>query len=317
MRKFCLLLVLACALCACGSKKEPQKTRGLSVLSTTAMIDDLVARIGGERIEHATLIIGAIDPHSYELVKGDSEKIEEARVVFFNGLNLEHGASLNYKLSSHSHAISLGDFLLFNYPELILREQNQVVDPHIWMDVSLWAKVIDPIVEALSKEDPEGSVYYEAQGEALKEEMVAFHRSLKSQLASIPEEKRYLVTSHDAFGYFARGYLATEEELAEGSWRKRCMAPEGLAPDGQIGSRSLQRVIDHLIENQIAVVFPESNVNVDSLRKIVSACAKKQMVIRFSLAKLYGDAMGEKNSSASTYFGMLEHNAKTLIEEWK
>ena len=301
---------------SCSKQTPPVESGLLKVLSTTAMIDDVVSQVGGERIEHSVLVMGAIDPHSYELVKGDDEKIDEARIVFYNGLNLEHGASLRYKISQHPHEVSLGSYVLKNYPELILFEGGEL-DPHIWMDVSLWSKIIDPIVEALSLEDPEGMLYYTSRGALLKEELMAFHCSLRDRLQAIPESRRYLVTSHDAFGYFTRSYLASNEELLTNTWRKRFKAPEGLSPDGQLGAVDLQKIIDHLIENQIEIVFPESNVSRDSLKKIVIACKEKKTQVRFSTDTLYGDCMGESGSFEGTYKGMIEHNGSVLIKEWE
>lgn len=301
---------------SCAKQPVPIKSGLLKVLSTTAMIDDVVGQVGGERIERSVLVIGAIDPHSYELVKGDDEKIDEARIVFYNGLNLEHGASLRHKISMHSHEVSLGAYILKTYPELVLFEGGEL-DPHIWMDVSLWSKIIDPIVEALSLEDPEGVEYYRGRGILLKEEMLLFHNSLRDRLQAIPESRRYLVTSHDAFGYFTRSYLASTDELSTDGWRKRFKAPEGLAPDGQLGALDLQKIIDHLIENQIEIVFPESNVSRDALKKIVIACKEKKTPVRFSTDTLYGDCMGEAGSLEGTYKGMIEHNGAVLIKEWQ
>jgi manganese/zinc/iron transport system substrate-binding protein len=279
------------------------------------MIDDLVVRIGGDRVDCSVLILGEIDPHSYELVKGDDEKIERAHIVFFNGLNLEHGASLQSKLLKHPHAVSLGDFILKHCSGKVLFEEGQP-DPHIWMDISLWAFAITPIVDSLAAIDPEGKTYYETRAAALKQELLISHETLLKKMGEIPEEIRYLVTSHDAFGYFTRAYLASEEERELGTWKKRFAAPEGLSPDGQIGVVDLQRIIDYLEQHHVRVVFPESNVSQDSLRKIVFACQAKNRSVRFSKEPLYGDSMGPKDSSSGHYVGMIEHNGDVLIKEW-
>ena len=289
----------------------PQDNKTLRTLSTTAMIHDIVQEIGGERIVSNVLIQGTIDPHSYELVKGDDEKIDAADIVFFNGLNLEHGASLCYKLQSHPHAVAVGNYLLQEHAESILYENGEL-DPHIWMDISLWANIIHPITQALSQKDPEGAAYYEERAHNIKNAMLSKHQELQSRLQAIPQEKRYLVTSHDAFGYFTRAYLAQEEEKHDNSWRKRFAAPEGLAPDGQLSVLDLKKIVDYLTQYHVSVVFPESNVSVDSLKKIVFACDKKHLPIRFSPTALYGDCMGE----GETYLDMITHNGLTLIQEW-
>lgn len=311
--KFSIIAITVLSLFSCkvASKEQVESSmdKKIVVLSTTAMIQDVVKRVGGEKVESHVLIQGEIDPHSYELVKGDDEKIEGADIVFFNGLQLEHGASLRYKLSTHPHALAVGDYLLERCPERILMEGGQV-DPHVWMDVSLWAQIIRPIVEQLVEIDPLNESYYREKGRDAQAVMMAFHSSLKERFKDIPEKDRYLVTSHDAFGYFTREYLAEEGEL---EWRQRFAAPEGLAPDGQLGVVDLQKIVDYLVLHQVAVVFPESNVSKDSLKKIVFACREKQREIRFSSKALYGDCMGEEKS----YLDMIGHNAEVLITEWK
>ncbi len=310
-----VLVALGIMIACLGSKEKllsDSSKNKLTILSTTAMISDIVEQVGGERIEATILIQGAIDPHSYELVKGDDEKIDGADLVFFNGLHLEHGASLQYKLSSHPQAISVGDYILSKYPECVLYEEGQL-DPHIWMDISLWAKIVEPIVKALSAKDPEGKAYYVERGDLVREKLLQFHANLKEELQKVPEERRYLVTSHDAFGYFTRSYLATEQELIEDSWRKRFAAPEGLAPDGQLSVMDLQKIVDYLGRYQVEVVFPESNVSRDSLKKIIFACKEKSLPIRFSHNALYGDCMGV----AESYLDMIGHNGSILIKEWE
>ncbi len=304
-------------LTGCGVEKQaPSSSKSfVRVLSTTAMIDDIVAKVGGDRVERQVLIIGEIDPHGYELVKGDDEKITESNLVFFNGLNLEHGASLRYKITSHADAISLGDFVLKNYPEEILFEQGQP-DPHIWMDVSLWSHAIEPVLGALVSKDPEGKEYYEARAQSAYKEMTKVHQEIRGKLQQVPENLRYLVTSHDAFAYFTRAYLASENERKEGAWKKRMAAPEGFSPDGQLGAADLQKIVDYLVEYQVHVVFPESNVSPDSLRKIVFASKEKGMTIRMSLKSLYGDSMGPSGSASGNYLGMIEYDADVLIKEW-
>jgi manganese/zinc/iron transport system substrate-binding protein len=275
------------------------------------MIDDLVGRVGGERVVHIALVEGEMDPHSYELVKGDSEKFSLAQVVFYNGLGLEHGASLHYQLQAHPQAWALGDALQREYPEEIIRMEGQV-DPHVWMDISLWAQTVDTLVSALTRVDPAGEEMYKKNGIALREEMMRAHQALYGLLQAVPEALRYIVTSHDAFNYFARAYLATREEVASGAWRQRFAAPEGLAPEGQIGLNDIQQVIQHLVHYNIHVVFPEANVSRDSLKKVVSVCKERGFMVRIAPQALYGDSMGNE-----TYLGMMQYDAHLMVTEWE
>jgi manganese/zinc/iron transport system substrate-binding protein len=308
----CLLLLFACGGCQNppSSKLDEwiQPNKKVKVLSTTSIIDDIVGQVGGNRIDHLALIEGAMDPHSYEIVKGDAEKLSYAQVIFYNGLGLEHGASLRHQLKQHSKAIALGDQIRDKSPAAILFERGQV-DPHIWLDISLWAEIIDPIVQALSEVDPENSEYFQANGKKVRENLLSLDASLVQKLQEVPSNKRYLVTSHDAFNYFARRYLGTD-------WKDRFCAPEGLAPDGQLSCQDIQMVIDYLAEHQVHVLFPESNVSRDSLKKILSVCIEKGMQVKIDGAYLYSDTLGPAGSSSGTYQTMMEHNANVLYEAW-
>jgi manganese/zinc/iron transport system substrate-binding protein len=292
-----------------------QQNGKIKVLSTTAMIDDIVAQIGGERIDHIALITGEIDPHSYELVKGDDEKLLLAQVIFYNGLGLEHGASLRYQLEHHRNAIGVGNFILQNHPESILHVGKEI-DPHVWMDISLWSLIIDPIVKALTLADPQGKEVYTKNAAILREKMLHRHQEIYQSMQKVSPKKRYLVTSHDAFNYFAQAYLAAPNEKTQAEWQKRVAAPEGLAPEGQLSVSDIQKIIDHLIEYQIQVVFPESNVSRDSLKKIVHACAQKGLTVKISKEVLYGDAMGTNGSDADSYLKMIAHDANVMIQAW-
>jgi manganese/zinc/iron transport system substrate-binding protein len=315
---FPFLVLLGCTSGSVSSAAQDwgKQNGKVKVLSTTAMIDDIVGEIGGERVDHLALILGEIDPHNYELVKGDDEKLTMAQIIFYNGLGLEHGASLRYQLRSHPNAVGVGDQVLKETPDLILHEGHEI-DPHIWMDISLWSEIVDPIVAALSQSDPEGQQYYQQRGAIVRKNMMQVHEHIEKQLQAIPQEKRYLVTSHDAFNYFARGYLATPEERLSGGWKKRFDAPEGLAPEGQLSTSDIQAVIDHLIQYHIQVVFPESNVSRDALKKVVHACGQKGLDVKIAEEVLYGDAMGSKTSDADTYLKMIDHDAQVLVEAWR
>lgn len=319
--KLIICLLLLGGLCSCQSRctqGTPQsewmtQNGKLKVLSTTAMIHDIVERVGGDAVDSLVLICGELDPHTYQLVKGDDEKLSYADVIFFNGLGLEHGPSLKMHLAKSPKAVGVGNKVYEAYPEKVLIIQGQI-DPHIWMDMSLWSKIIAPVVETLSQAAPEHQEVFEQNGRKLYEELMQTHEEIRAILSEIPDDKRYLVTSHDAFNYFARAYLATESEKQSKEWQSRFEAPEGLAPESQLSVSDIQSIIDHLEKYQINVLFPESNVSQDSIRKVVSAGNEKGLSLMIADVPLYGDAMGKGGTPEGTYQGMLRHNAKAIKE---
>lgn len=311
IRYLLFTFVVICLSCS----KKPQDSRvnqwmqennKLKVLSTTAIVGDLVAQVGQDEIDHLVLIHHVMDPHSYELVKGDAEKIERADLIFSNGLGLEHGASLSYALTHHRNHIPLGDHLAQNSSSIL--HLGGDIDPHIWMDVSLWSDLVDYVQDTLAQLIPEKSSVFAQNAKALKENLLELDQHIFALMQQVPENKRFLVTSHDAFNYFARRYLVD----AKGNWKQRFCAPEGLAPDGQLGISDIHKIVNHLTQNNIHIVFPESNVAKDSLRKIQEVAKKKNLKVSLCTAAIYGDALGEKGSDAETYFDMMYTNAKTL-----
>lgn len=317
---FLLLCVLSLAACTQdGRQRQAEMERfrtkdgKVKVLSTIAMIDDLVRKIGGDYVDSLTLLRGDLDPHSYQLVKGDDEKLAYADVVFYNGLSLEHGPSLQHYLETNKKAVGLGNKIMKKDPSLILHVQGQL-DPHIWMDVSLWAQTVPYIVETLSAKDPSHAAEFHAKGDKLVQELLETHKDVKTRLETLPPEKRYLVTSHDAFNYFTKAYLATEQERLDGSWSKRFAAPEGLAPESQLSTTHIQQIIDYLTLYKIHVIFPESNVSKDSIRKIMSAGKEKGLDITIAPCCLYADAMGEPGSDADSYQKMMVHDADWITK---
>ena len=327
LRKILVLTLLGCFLLifsGCGDSTSDRAYQNLDrwmkesgklkVLSTIGMIDDLVREIAGDRVDHISLILGEMDPHSYELVKGDEEKLSNADVIFYNGLGLEHGASLAYQLKTHGAAFPLGESVRKSHPDWILEEKGQI-DPHIWMDISLWAEAAREIVRVLSEIDPKGSTIYQENGRQLFEEMYSVHAALIESMHQVPQEKRYLVTSHDAFNYFVHAYFSESHERECGAWSDRFSAPEGIAPDGKLSSMHLKQVIAVLKEHRIHCVFPESNVSQDSLRKITESCRAVGHQIKLSREALYGDALGPAGSDADTYLKMIQHNAEVIKKE--
>lgn len=282
------------------------------VLCTIEMLSDLARQVGGEHISCITLIKGDLDPHSYELVKGDDEKFAYADLIFFNGLGLEHSPSLHRQLKESEHAVGVGDHIRQGDSSLILQAES-LFDPHIWMDISLWSRSLEFIADALSQKDPQHAAYYKERETQAREVMLAEHEKIRNALQSIPSQERYLVTSHDAFRYFCRAYLAEERESME-EWELRVEAPEGLAPDSQLSASDIQRIVRHIQTFGVQVIFPESNVSKDSIRKITLACEELGLTVRICEEELFGDAMGAPGSEGGTYLGMIRHNARVIEE---
>lgn len=326
--RICFFIFLPCLLWILGSCSEKHAERQLQfkewiqnngkikILSTTAMINELVKEVGGSYVDTLTLIQGDLDPHSYQLVKGDDEKLTFAQIIFYNGLGLEHGPSLYHHLENNPKAISVGNYLEKVNSNNVIYVEGQK-DPHIWMDISIWAQALPLIVEILTEKDPVHAFEFNTQAEKLKKQLTESHEQVKQIMHEAPEEKRYLVTSHDAFNYFTRAYLSESGELVSGEWQKRFAAPEGLAPESQLSTTHIRAIIHHMKKYQIHLLFPESNVSQDSIKKILQAGREEGLDLQITCCPLYSDAMGGAETEADTYVKMLIYNAKMISSYMK
>lgn len=314
-----LLLVAA----SCTSSQSGQKVSKLNqwmsdngklkVLCTTAMIADIVKDVGQDEIDCLTLIQGESDPHSYQLVKGDDEKFTRADIIFYNGLGLEHGPSLAERLRGNWKAHSIGDFLLQERSKDILWIDTSP-DPHVWMDVSLWQATVPFIQEKLSAAIPDKAAFFQNRGVELTQKLQKLHEQISLNLLQLPETRRYLVSSHEAFNYFVRAYLAQNDERSNNSWKVRSMAPEGLAPDSQLSTADIGRLVDHIIKYKVSALFSESNVSRDALKKLADVCVKRGHEVHIVKDPLFADAMGPEGSQAASYAGMISYDAEVIAK---
>lgn len=291
----------------------------LPVLCTTEMVEALVSYIGGSYVSTLSLVYGELDPHSYQMVKGDNQKLERAKIVFCNGLDLEHGPSLKSALSNHPHVVYLGDQLMKVEPESFVYHGG-VVDPHIWLDVELFSKLCPSIASELSKIDPQNALYYQKRAGELGDKLKDLHMEVRERFHQIPYKRRYLVTSHEAFYYLAKAYLrqADEEELR---WKDRFCAPEGLAPESQISLHRIMEIVDYIQCHKVKSAFIEVNVGMDAIRKVQEVLSKQSYDLEIPSEPLYSDcmpSMGQEHGLDPTerYIHMIRSNAGVILNQW-
>jgi manganese/zinc/iron transport system substrate-binding protein len=276
----------------------------IKILCTTEQVGYLARAVGGESVDVLELVDGRNDPHSYRLVKGDNEKFRRADALFFSGLGLEASLSLRRCLPLY-HGCDVGGEIVQKTHGAIMVDST--VDPHLWMDLSLWAEGAQIIANKLSLIRPDLSSFFTQNAAAAKAKLLSLHEKIRAMMHSIPQEQRYLVTTHDAFHYFCRAYLATDEEVRSGAWRERCLSPEGFAPESQISTRDLDMVVSYILRHQVRELFAEAEMNQDSIQKIIDVCRERGYEVALSKDFLYSDTMD------GTYEKTMEHNADVIF----
>ncbi len=305
LRKMVLPILAAVALLAgCEIPEGRSPGEPLRVVTTTGMITDVVERVGGDRIQLHGLMGPGIDPHLYRASAGDVRRLDSADIIFYNGLNLE--ASLGRVLEEmrvRTETVPVAEAL----PRELLLEDRDVAgafDPHVWHDVALWLRVVEIVAQALEGADPEGREYFRANATHLMEEMKELDLWIRTEVARIPEERRILVTAHDAFGYFGRAYGFRVEGL------------QGITTLTEAGAGDVQRVARLVEDHGLPSIFIESSRprrNVEAVRAAVRA---RGVGVEIG-GVLYSDALGDRKSAAGDYLGFMRENVRTIVEALK
>ena len=304
--RIALLLTLVLAGCSKSDGPPAFTAPPVRVVVTTTIVADIVKRVGGDRVVVESLMGAGVDPHKYQPTAGDKAKLEKAHLVFFNGLHLEGKMVDTFEKNKHKYratavtkGMSGGDL---RHAEI---DGGGEHDPHVWFDVKLWAKAIGPVRDALSELDPAGKDGYAKNAAAYLAELEALDKEVREQLGRVPAEKRVLVTSHEAFGYFGRAYGF------------EVMGLQGVSTATELGIKNRAHLADKIGERKIPAVFTETSVPDDGLKSVLETVAKDHKhTVRLIGGDdaLYSDALGEPNSPGGTYAGMVRHNVKVIVE---
>lgn len=298
----CLIVILATST-GCDPKAPPDASvdAKFRVVTTIGMITDIVKNVGGNRVEVIGLMGPGVDPHLYKASAGDVQKLNSASLIFYNGLHLESKmGDVLAKMSGDTKPIAVTDAvdrsLLLTPPEY----EGQY-DPHLWFNVTLWMKVVVKVRDALSEFDPDNTVMYWSNAERYLAKLTELHQYVKSQVERVPLQQRVLVTAHDAFNYFGKGYGFEVHGL------------QGISTATEAGIADVQELATFIAERRIPAIFVESSVSSKSLEAVKAAVRSKGFDVEIG-GELFSDAMGNPGTPEGTYIGMVRHNIDTIVK---
>ena len=302
--------LLAALLTGCGGAPSASGTAPgprvgkLTVTATIGMIADVAQRVGGEHVEVTALMGPGVDPHLYKASQGDLEKLSGADVVLYNGLHLEgRMADTLVNLAKRVRTEQVTETI----PVDLLREPPEFqghYDPHVWFDVSLWRHVAERCRDIFVEMDPAHQTDFIANAEKYLAEMDALHAYAKTELATIPEAQRVLITAHDAFGYFGRAYGI------------EVMGIQGVSTAGEYGLQDIERLVEVIVSRKVKAVFVESSVPTKSVEALIAGAKAKGHDVVIG-GQLFSDAMGNPGTPEGTYLGMVRHNVDTIVKALK
>ena len=269
----------------------------LKVVASFSLLGDLAREVGGDRIELHTLVGPDSDAHVYQPTPADAKTIAQAKLVIVNGLGFEGWIDRLIKSSGYRGSVvraSAGIKTLKLKHDEHGHGHDSDVDPHAWQDLANAQRYVDNIAQALAKADPAGQSVYLANAAQYKQAIATLDGELKTAFNAIAKDKRKVVTTHDAFGYFSRAYGID------------FISPVGINTDAEPSAADVGRIIKQIRREKIPAVFMENISDPRLLERI-----RQESGARIG-GVLYSDSLSKADGPAATYLAMMRHNAKTL-----
>lgn len=285
----------------------------LKVVATTSIIGDVVAQVGGEVIELTTLMGPGQDPHSYQPTPQQMATVARAHVVFVNGWDLEEALTHDLEqiagdvplvpISAGIEPRAFGQHKEDEHDEAQDEDEHDHAgpDPHVWFDVGHVKQWAENVARVLGDLDPAHAEIYAQNAETYRAKLDELDAYANSQLVSIPEDRRFLVTNHEALGYLAEAYdlhvlgtvLPAASTVAEPS------------------ASLLVALIDTMEEHGLCTLFAETTNSTRLAQAVADELAGCNQV---AVLQLYTGAIGPAGSGADSYIGMYRYNVDTIVE---
>ncbi|PKR79312.1 manganese transporter [Halalkalibacillus sediminis] len=290
---FILLVAAGCS----NQEGEATDEDTINIVTTIAQIGEPLSVIGGDRVNVESLMGPSVDPHLYNATHGDIKKVDQADLIFYNGLNLEANMVKVFdEISQTRPVLAIGETVP---KDQLLEDEEGSIDPHIWFDIDLWREALDSAVEELKEYSPEDAEYFEQNKQDYFSELEKLKEDSLNKMSEIPESKRVLVTAHDAFGYFGNMYNLDVIGL------------QGLSTDGEIGVSDINNTISIIKKYEIPAIFVETSINEDSIQAVIQGASSDGIDVSLG-GELFSDAMGQAETIEGTYLGMYRHNVETI-----
>ncbi|MEO3944126.1 zinc ABC transporter substrate-binding protein [Gorillibacterium sp. CAU 1737] len=295
------LLATGLLLAACGEQEQATGTAPegskLRIVTTIAQIAEPLSVIGGDQVQVESLMGAGVDPHLYNATQGDIRKLEESDMIFYSGLHLEANLIRAFEeIGKTKPTLGIGETVPVDQ---LLKDEEGNVDPHIWFDIDLWKQGLSAATEKLKELSKEHADYFEANKVKYFAQLDALKKKSIDKIGEIPQDKRVLITAHDAFRYFGR------------MLNLKVIGLQGLSTEDEVGLTDIEDTVKLLMEHKVPAVFVESSINPASIQAVIEGAKKQGLDVKQG-GELFSDAMGAAGTSEGTYQGMYSHNVETI-----
>jgi len=293
-----LTLVLALFIAGGGTATTAEKK--VKVIASFSILGDLTKNVGGDRIEMATLVGPNGDVHVYEPTPADAKAIGGADLVVVNGLALEGWMDRLIKTSGYKGPVVVASQGV--KPRKMAAEELEqgaqhgplMIDPHAWQDVVNGRLYVQNIAKGLETVDPASASVYRANAEAYTAKLSELDQWVRKELSGIPKEKRRMITTHDAFGYFGAAYGIS------------ILSPVGFSTESEASASDIANLIKQIRREKITAVFVENITDPRLMEQVV-----KESGVTLG-GTLYSDALSKPDGPAPTYLEMFKNNVNLI-----
>jgi len=268
----------------------------LKAVASFSILGDMVSQVGGDRVDVVTLVGPDGDAHVYEPTPADAKNLSASQILFVNGLGFEGWMDRLEKSSGFKGKVVVASTGV--KARTMVEEEGgkpeTITDPHAWQNLANGKLYVVNIRDGLIAADPDGKSVYEANAAKYLGEIMQEDDAVKAALAKLSKDRRKIITSHDAFGYFGAAYGL------------EVIAPEGVSTESEASAQDVAKIIRQIKAENIPAVFMENITDHRLLDQIASETNAKIG------GELYTDALSPPDGPAPTYLDMFRHNVGTL-----
>lgn len=262
----------------------------LLAVATFSILGDFVKNVGNDRVESATLVGSNGDAHVYEPTPADARRLSAAKVVFVNGLGFEGWMTRLITASGSKAPIIIATKGIT--PRDMLSKGQIVPDPHAWQSVANARIYVANIRDGLKEVEPAGAAIYDTNAKSYLAKLDTLEKEVKDAIAKIPVDRRKIITTHDAFGYFGDAYGV------------EFIAPEGLSTESEPSASGVAKIITQIRTQKVPAVFLENVTDPRLIQRIAEESGAKIG------GELYSDALSEPSGPAGNYIALMRNNVR-------
>lgn len=302
-------VIVALTFVGCGQAETEQTSSDsmFRVVGTTTQISDAlrVLTAGAQGVEVTGLMGAGVDPHLYQPTEADVRAMNNADLIVYSGLHLEGQFDQVFEAL---RAQGVGIFQFSKEVErngFTLTSDDGNPDPHFWFDPRNFALSVQSLAQELARLNPENGDVYSDNGQNYQIQVDLLYNWALESLASVDSEKRFLVTSHDAFQYYGDAF----------GWQMEAI--QGLSTEDEAGVGDIQSTVQFVIDREIPVLFVESSIPPDTIEAVQEAIEAEGYSVQVGVRELFGDAMGEVGSFGGSYLGSIAYNTLTILQSYQ